>query len=110
MADYISREAFLAAKRKQYCENCDRRKGMKNGKIKMLYAIGGAPCRSCGIGDMLDEVEDYPAADGRPVVHGKWEYVSFMTVRCSNCKEIFYELGGDNFCPNCGADMREATK
>jgi hypothetical protein len=33
-----------------------------------LYEIGEAPCKSCGIHDMLEEVEDYPAADVRPVV------------------------------------------
>ena len=54
--------------------------------------------------EYLDEV---PAADVRPAIYGEWEYVSFMTVRCSNCKEIFHELEGDTFCPNCGADMRE---
>ena len=42
----------------------------------------------------------------RPVVRGKWKYISFMTVKCSNCQETFQELAGDNFCPNCGADMR----
>ena len=50
-----------------------------------------------------------PAADVRPVVRGVWEYISFMTCRCSVCKEIFHELAGDNFCPNCGADMRGKT-
>ena len=48
-----------------------------------------------------------PAADVRPVVRGTWEYISFMTCRCSVCKEVFHELDGDNFCPNCGASMRE---
>lgn len=61
--DYISREAFLAEKRHLYCENCARRKGMKNGKMKFVYEIGDAPCRACGIGDVLDDVEDFPAAD-----------------------------------------------
>ena len=51
---------------------------------------------------------EIPAADVRPVVRGKWETISFMTVRCSNCKETFHELESDKFCPNCGADMREA--
>lgn len=66
--DYISREAFLAEKRHLYCENCARRKGMKNGKMKFIYEIGDAPCRACDIGDVLDDVEDFPAADVRPVV------------------------------------------
>ena len=68
MTDFISREDFLADKRRLYCENCDRRKGTKNGKTKCVYEIGDAPCRSCGIGDVLDDVEEYPAADVAPVV------------------------------------------
>ena len=65
MSDYISREAFLAEQRHLYCENCARR---KNGKGKFVYDIGDAPCRACDIGDVLDAVEDAPAADVRPVV------------------------------------------
>lgn len=54
----------------------------------------------------IEQIDAIPAANVRPVIYGKWEYVSFMTVRCSNCKETFHELEADNFCPNCGADMR----
>ena len=61
MAEYIDREAFIADKRKQYCTDCDRRKGMKNGKLRFVYDIGDAPCRACGIDDMIDDIEDYPA-------------------------------------------------
>lgn len=107
MADYIDRDAFLKAERDWYCKDCDRR---KNSKGKTVYDIGGAPCRSCGIGDVLDLVEDYPAADVRPVVHGEWigkPIAGFCTVRCSVCDEPFLENNGTwNFCPNCGADMR----
>ena len=66
MDDYISRSAFIEAKEKQYCQNCDRR---KNSKGQVVYEIGDAPCRACGIGYMLDDVEDFPAADVRPVVY-----------------------------------------
>lgn len=68
MAEYIEREAFLAEQRHLYCENCARRKGMKNGKMKFVYEIGDAPCRACGIGDVLDDIEYYAAADVAPVV------------------------------------------
>lgn len=61
---------------------------------EMLAQISKKP------GDKMDDV--------RPVIYGEWEYVSFMTVRCSNCKETFHELEADYFCPNCGADMRKA--
>ena len=43
----------------------------------------------------------------QPIVYGKWEYISSMTVRCSNCQEIFHELEENNFCPNCGVCMIE---
>ena len=68
MTEYIAREAFLADKRAQYCANCKRRYGIKRNKYVELYEIGEAPCRSCGIGDVLDDVEDYPAADVVEVV------------------------------------------
>ena len=63
------------------------------------------------------KIEDLPTADVRPVVRGRWEpgeTVFFCGVEytaprtCSVCgrsalDEPWY------FCPNCGADMREAT-
>ena len=59
--DLIDRDAFVAAQRHLYCENCDRRRGMKDGKLtkKFAYAIGDAPCRACDIEDVLDSLEDY---------------------------------------------------
>lgn len=60
MAKYIDRDAFLANERAWYCDQCDRR---KNSKGKTVYEIGDAPCRACDIGDVLDLLEDYPAAD-----------------------------------------------
>ena len=65
MSEYIDREAFIAEQRHLYCDNCARR---KNSKGKLVYDIGDAPCRACGICDVLDAVEDAPAADVRPVV------------------------------------------
>lgn len=64
---------------------------------------------SSGALAVAEWLKDIPAADVRPVVHGKWEHISFMTCRCSVCKEVFHELEGDNFCPTCGAEMRAAN-
>lgn len=58
--------------------------------------------------EYLDEV---PAADVRPVVHGKWG----LDPQCPVCGEDRYKgLDADiwadwepPFCPNCGADMRK---
>ena len=63
MPNYIDRDAFEADCRERYCNDCDRRKGMKNGKLKVVYEIGDAPCRSCGIEDILDDLLNAPVAD-----------------------------------------------
>ena len=117
MTDYISREAFLADKKWLYCTDCEKRKGKKRGKMVTLYEIGEAPCKSCGIHDMLEEVEDYPAADVREVKRGKWEerkegWGEYWI--CTSCGETLDTLDGEppeaqdwKYCPYCGADMRQ---
>ena len=87
MAEYIEREAVCYQLAKQATIDGQPRAIKRAAKI----------------------VADFPAADVRPVVRGHWEYISFMIVKCSNCQETFQELAGDNFCPNCGADMREES-
>lgn len=60
----------------------------------------------------LQDVLDAPTIEAKPVVHGEWEPVEteeeFGTVyeyRCSLCgKHSYFDT---NFCPACGADMRE---
>ena len=54
----IDADAFIKNRTEISCENCDRRRGMKNGKLKFVYEIGGVPCRACDIGDMIDCVDD----------------------------------------------------
>lgn len=57
------------------------------------------------------------ANDVRQVVHGRWikinprkdvEGWTEYDFQCSICKEISWEES--NYCPNCGADMREGNK
>jgi len=109
MAEYIEREAFLEQKREQYCKDCASRKGMRNGKYKTLYEIGEAPCRACRINDVLNDVEDFPAADVAPVRHGHYIINDMGDARCSECRTPYLDITG-NFCPECGArlDLREA--
>ncbi len=58
----IDADAFIKQKTEQICENCNRRRGLKDGKPtkRFVYAIGDAPCRACDTGDMLDYVDDAP--------------------------------------------------
>lgn len=119
MAEYIDRDAFVMETQRRVCAFCDKRKGMKNGKYRVIYDIGDAPCRACGVDDMISEVEDFPAAHVQPVKHGRWSG-DF----CSNCgvskynfisfnivgeKEYARPFGTWKYCPNCGARMDGET-
>lgn len=109
MDEYIEREAFIESQQHLYCENCARR---KDGKGKFVYDIGDAPCRACGIMDVLDAVADFPAADVVPVRHGRWFIKTIRGDKRTVCSECLLETGTcyeENFCPNCGADMMEES-
>lgn len=57
----------------------------------------------------LEAFNEIPAADVRPVVRGTWvdETNKWSNgFRCSQCGHKIF-CGTTNFCPNCGADMRE---
>lgn len=62
MSELIDRQAFIEQERRLYCEDCDRRKGKKNGKLTVCYEIGEAPCRACWLDDALGDLEDFPTA------------------------------------------------
>lgn len=68
-ADALIDEAF-----ERYCKDCDRRKGVKNGKYRIIYSVGDAPCRACSVDDMKDDIDSAPTIDAAPVV------------RCKDCK------------------------
>jgi len=112
MAEYIDQEAFVGKYREVYCQDCDRRKGVKNGRMQFLYDVGDAPCRACDIGDMLDAADDFPAADVVEVVHGEWIPVTNGRggSECNLCHAYApsYQSGAEYkspYCPNCGAKM-----
>lgn len=108
MAEYIEREAvnkLLKAACDECRETCEEFDG--------FYA----DCNQCIMHSVVKGVPAIPAADVRPVVRGKWivsrtDYgwnsAEFPThCKCEKCgREIPYN-DKDNFCPNCGADMRE---
>ena len=86
MAEYIEREAFKA-------------------EILRLSTHYLNEWDTLGVLAAADRI---PAADVRPVVHGRWvtrPYMMGKTEYCSRCGENYGRK--HNFCPNCGADMRE---
>ena len=63
-----------------------------------------------GFAAAIEGVKNFPAADVRPVVRARWEEFGEAKQKfysCSNCFATHYRW--DNFCPNCGADMREES-
>lgn len=53
---------------------------------------------------------DFPAADVRPVKRGKWvdyQQGRWVYAKCSECETV-HDVRS-NYCPNCGADMREES-
>ena len=57
-----------------------------------------------------DRLSDIPAADVRPVRRGKWidhQEDRWIYAKCSECETV-HDVRS-NFCPNCGADMREES-
>lgn len=102
MAEYIKREDVLAFPIR--INHCDR----KHRNEDFLL----------GIETVIDFVEAIPAADVAEVRHGKWAKITGMAPPeihglhcCSLCgglalqRNLKEELS--DFCPNCGADMRE---
>jgi NADH pyrophosphatase NudC (nudix superfamily) len=99
MTDYISREALIA-------------------KIREEGVYGSGYSDEEREDNVVDMITSIPAADVAPVVRGKWFYggqkvlnETFPVYICSNCKKAIpaeWERKC-NFCPNCGADMREES-
>ena len=96
MDEYIERSALMQfpIRRNHY----DR----KNGNKHFIN----------GIESVLKYVENLPAADVAPVVHGRWisknHHGYEWVFVCSNCGYIDGYPFNDrsNYCPNCGAKMR----
>lgn len=98
MAEYFEREATIKRIQEVYCADCN--------------SYNGVRCRACGTGDAIDMIEDAPAADVAPVVHGRWEFLGpnrlikeCMCGTCSVCKVRSKYIVDTMLCPNCGAKM-----
>lgn len=88
MSELIDRRAFIEQERKLYCEDCDRRKGTKNGKPNVIcYKIGEAPCRACWLDDALTDLEDFPAVS-------PWHRVEEDSPDGNEDAVIYYEWTG----------------
>lgn len=96
------------------CRNCDSPncKGCNLKNLETMLNNGKFDC-------MMNENRCInPAADVAPVRHGRWEdstdeWLGTDVYTCSKCRESYVLVEGTpkenlwNYCPNCGADMRE---
>lgn len=57
---------------------------------------------------VIEILDNIPAADVAPVVHGRWKRYGRNLGECSNCGEIVNIRY--NYCPNCGAKMDEVSE
>lgn len=89
MADYIDREALLTYQYNASHSNLPQLAEMVVG---------------------VEDIEDAPAADVAPVVHGQW-IEDHDYLKCPECGVMvkwdftFFDIGNWNYCPNCGAKM-----
>ena len=115
MAEYIEREALL--ERIDGIWDCADMVFEPNDKC--CRADDCASCKWRETKNAIRKIVAYfPAADVREVKRGKWidDKVSFY-LGCSECGcfleyavDTFLDEGDHyNFCPNCGADMREES-
>ena len=102
MTEYIEREALEVE---------------LNHRLNFLMGENGEYDHyTSGFDEAVTRVENFPAADVAPVVHGRWDDSGRYTfpsgntaVRCTNCgcalTESEYRLNNWNYCPVCGARM-----
>ena len=97
MSEYISREELL-----------EKEKYLSDWNIDLHYIDS-------------EDVKTIPSADVRPNIHGEWIFydeefyqqgrfanVAHRIRECSICHHKIADFVGNmDFCPNCGADMRE---
>lgn len=91
---FIDANNLIEEIREERCYNCRNFKDMK--------------CDYCGTADYIYMIEDMPAADVAPVIHGRWiRYPDCGVTKCSNCGWSIEECWDSDYCPHCGAQMDE---
>ena len=81
------------------------------GESVVFTVKGDAPSAEMrGANKIMSRIDTAPAADVAPVVHGEWRWAEDGHCKCTVCGQyatVKRVVIKTNFCPNCGADMRE---
>lgn len=110
MAEFIKTEAAIAIIEEKQKELCPV------GRYGRSYVYGSDREKYDAWDEIIDALENIPAADVTPVVHGRWDDSGRYTflgggtaVRCTECGCALtvseYHLNNWNYCPVCGAKM-----
>lgn len=94
------------AGKKEYIERDALIKGFTSDGCRFVY--GNSTVKA-----IVSRIMATPAVDVVPVVHGEWVYDHWSEFKCSNCGTWSNSKpykGKENFCPNCGADMRKKVE
>ena len=90
MAEYITKEAAIKA-----IENAD-------------CAVIAYCAESCEADCLREIIENVPAADVVPVVHGSWDDDGHGIIICSECGSGYNLISRyAHYCPSCGARMEQ---
>lgn len=116
MAEYIEREKVIRqceAIRDLAQKSLDEWKAhTREYRDTHMAQYLSASQRMQDVNDEFMRIMAIPAADVRPVVRGHWERTLWF-VTCSVCEYTSADTDDEgsaislNYCPNCGADMRE---
>lgn len=102
MDEYIKLEAAVAIIEEKQKELCPV------GRYGRGYVYGSDREKYDAWDEIIDALENIPAADVAPVVHGRWTYdKKAQRQYCSVCKGFFYGAINSpmSYCPNCGTKM-----
>lgn len=103
MGDLISRAALL-----KECAECQKTDPHFEERGWASHFINDAGEPSTEWYCVEDLIENAPAVDAAPVVHGLWIYFNCVGNGMYQCSECFHWVDARvdrNFCPNCGAKM-----
>lgn len=104
MAEYIKLEAAIAIIEEKQKELCPV------GRYGRGYVYGSDRDKYDAWDEIIDALENVPAADVAVVAHGQWSTGRFnletgnYEEQCTRCRNFSKEYGKP-YCPNCGAKM-----
>lgn len=94
----------------RYCKECDNRKGIKDGKYRIIYEVGDAPCMACHMDDMKDELDNAPTIEPERKKGRKINQHSYPAKwLCSECGAKHFDFS-DKFCSECGVNVEEGEQ